>query len=203
MEFEEFFKKYKNCCDIVAKKNKNTFYECDDLVQECKIELIKFYYVVIPKKTNFTFETLKESYIITYLNWKTKSLLERTIYFKNSELTTKEVFRMRELYRTGENYKELELLSDKHHKKFEPFKDDIFEHGGIVEEEILNNINLKCAISKLNDMDKKLIYQHYYLGLTLTEIGRKNNVTKQAVSHRLKSVLNKLKKELTNNDRKS
>jgi len=61
-----------------------------------------------------------------------------------------------------------------------------------------NNINSLLNISDISDKQKKHILLYYYENMTLEEIGRQYNVTREAIRQSIKSAISKIKKVCSN-----
>lgn len=64
--------------------------------------------------------------------------------------------------------------------------------------DLAENSDLSRAIDRLDDESKTIVISYYYLGETYDTIGAKLNITKSAVSKKLKRILKKLRIFLEN-----
>ena len=68
-----------------------------------------------------------------------------------------------------------------------------FQEPADVNIELQDLLNHTMSVVELEAHEKTLIYQHFYLGMTLTEIGIMEGKAKNTMSNHLKIILNKIR----------
>jgi len=73
---------------------------------------------------------------------------------------------------------------------------DIMPSGENVEEEVIKRLELRCAIEKLEKLDREIIFLRYYREMTQTKTAKILGLTQVQVSRREKKIMSELKKTL-------
>ncbi|NOV90050.1 RNA polymerase sigma factor (sigma-70 family) [Clostridium acetobutylicum] len=209
-ERNKVVEKYMTLVKSIARKyiNRSGTLELEDMVQSGAISMINavenFDYNKGVKFSTYARHCVeggmknycKKNELIHLSEYQRKDLRRIKKLFDEKQLENKDIDITEISAELGiEKEKAINLICFLNKDKYIPIDDYEYKYGKSFEKEIVDNILIRSLIENLPKNQQNLIRERLK-DMSFTDIGKKYNITRQAVQQSVKRIINKMKREL-------